>query len=83
MSDAERKAADEEIRKIIRSGARHGNDGAIVAFATLEAADKIVAALDGIGRPLYVPYRDRRKSARCKRTVLCPNRAKFATPHKS
>jgi hypothetical protein len=52
MDDAERRAADEEIRKIIRSGARHGNDGAIVAFATLEAADKIVAALDAVRKEL-------------------------------
>lgn len=55
MSDAERKAVEaenEEIRKIIRSGARHGNDGAIVAFATLEAAGKIVAALDAVRKEL-------------------------------
>ena len=55
MDDEARKAVEaenEEIRKIIRSGARHGNDGALVAFVTLEAADRLVAKLDDIQREL-------------------------------
>lgn len=55
MDDEARKAVEaenEEIRKIIRSGARHGNDGALVAFATLEAADKVVAGLDAVRKEL-------------------------------
>ena len=52
MDDAERRAADEEIRAWIRRGVRGGNAGAVAAFATLEAADKIVAALDAVRKEL-------------------------------
>ena len=86
MDDAERKAAEaenEEIRKIIRHGARVGRDGTLEAFATLEAADKIVATLNGIGRPLYVPCVHRRKPRPLSQRGADAQGQNLPTPHKS
>ena len=53
--DEARKAAEaenEEIRRIIRHGARVGRDGALEAFATIDAGDRIIAALTDIRKEL-------------------------------